>query len=58
MRRFVIFLYFLVLTTLALRQGNVYAIFFAVAGFLVLYFWAETLDKEDNYDLVASKHTR
>ena len=48
MRRFWIFLYFLVLTTLALRQANIYAILISVIPFMIFYQLAERLDKEEN----------
>jgi len=58
MRRLSIFLYFLILTTLSLRLGDFYATLLSVVGFIILYYWAELLDKEDNDDLVESKHSR
>ena len=47
MRRFWIFLYFLFLTTLALRIANFYATICTVICFMIFYNLAEHLDKED-----------
>jgi uncharacterized membrane protein len=58
MRRLAIFLYFLFLTTLSLRVGDLYAMFVTVTTFVVFYFWAELLDKEDDNDLVDRNNQR
>jgi hypothetical protein len=52
MRRLSIFLYFLVLMTMSLRLGDIFAIMFVGSTFLYFYQLAEQFDEEDDNDLV------
>lgn len=58
MRRLWIFLYFLVLTTLSLHVGQVFATLVTISIFMIFYNLAEQLDIEENNDLVASINNR
>jgi|688.fasta_scaffold339311_2 hypothetical protein len=47
MRRISIFLYFLIMMTMALNHGNMIAIVLVGLTFLIFYVYAEELDDED-----------